>query len=466
MKWSRILWLLLAISVYQKAQAQTATVTWTTMHQTMDGFGGQTWIYADSLTLTQAAKFFSPSPGIGLQFVRTANTYDGSIPDLITLRNAGALGAAIELGLQSPPCTLKHSYVDLNEPCSDPSFASGAFYDGTAGTSGSCFANGSLPAAYSTWATYIVNYVNVLSAATGYPVTYLDVQNESGITKSALGACILTAANYDTFIGTYLGPALAAASWNGAQKASPKIMMASYEDWFQYNGIVSACLNDSTCAPYVSIVAGHSPSTYVPTAFAIPKSMHIWASEIDAPSGSYDSSCSGSGLQLATSVHNYLVNANVSGYEWWELAYPSTNSGLTDSSFNTSCRFWMQGNWSKFISPGWVRVDTTTNPQNGVYVTAFKSPDESSYSIVAINKSSSAISQAFKLGEFPASDEVIPWVTSSTLNLMAQPSVEVASDSFSFSLPAESVTTFVGKTNGGSAGSHVAPPSGLVTSVN
>jgi hypothetical protein len=48
---------------------QTSTVDWTNVHQQMDGWGGEDWISAENLTSGQAAMFFSPSTGIGLQYV-------------------------------------------------------------------------------------------------------------------------------------------------------------------------------------------------------------------------------------------------------------------------------------------------------------------------------------------------------------------------------------------------------------
>lgn len=99
---------------FAKAQmATTDTVNWNTTYQTMDGFGGQTGIYGDNLTGSNADLFFSQTAGIGLSIVRSANTWNGLIPDLTTLQSAVARGAKVELGLQSPPCNLKHSYVDL-----------------------------------------------------------------------------------------------------------------------------------------------------------------------------------------------------------------------------------------------------------------------------------------------------------------------------------------------------------------
>ena len=80
--------------------AQSVDVTWTSTYQTIDGFGGQTWVYGASLKNAQADLFFSPTAGIGLQYVRTMNTADGSIPDLVTLQAAVARGAKVELGFQ------------------------------------------------------------------------------------------------------------------------------------------------------------------------------------------------------------------------------------------------------------------------------------------------------------------------------------------------------------------------------
>jgi glucuronoarabinoxylan endo-1,4-beta-xylanase len=188
----------------------------------------------------------------------------------------------------------------------------------------------------------------------------------------------------------------------------------------------------------------------------------VWASEIDPQSATpYDASMT-YGITVAKNIHNYLTAQNASGYEIWELAYPEPyNFGLTDSNFVPSKRYYVVGNWSKFISSGWERIDTTTNPQAGVSVSAFKDPNETSYIIVAINTNSDTTSQTFTLGGFPTTTSVIPYVTSSTLSLAAQSSTDVSAGEFTYSLPAQSVVTFVGPTNGSSAKGSVAPPTGL-----
>lgn len=443
--------------------AQTASINAGTVYQTMDGFGGQTWSFGDNITGTNASMFFSPSSGIGLQYIRTANTWDGGIPDLASLKAAVALGAQVELSLQSPPCSLKHSFVETSESCSqsgDSDTQPLAFKDGTVSSNGTCFtASQPLSSSYAAYATYIVNYINTLqNSPNSIPVAVLDVQNEPNITSSAVGACAWgNGSNFDTFVGSYLGPALASAGLH------PKIMLGSAANWFNYGeDYSSACLNDSSCAQYVSYAAGHGytfplvpGSTLTAYTPGTSNGKHLWMSETSIVGGSWDTSMT-TGLQMANDIFNFLTVANVSGYEWWELAYDSSsgNFGLTDPSFNTTKRFWVTGNWSKFVRPGWVRVDSTLTPQSGVQITAFKNPSTGAFAIVAINNNAASISQAFSLNGV-ATSSVTPYITDPNNNLASQPSINVAGSSFNSTLTASSVTTFVG------SGSALGAPTNL-----
>jgi glucuronoarabinoxylan endo-1,4-beta-xylanase len=454
-------WLVL-LSFSLAAQAQTgpptATVNWTDVHQTMDGFGGQTWNYANTLTSAQADLFFSPTAGIGMAYVRTANTFNGSIPDLVTLQAAVARGALVELSLQSPPCTLKHSSVELSEACTNPSNTGSAFRDGSTSSNGTCFTSSrSLATSYTSYATYIVNYINTLqNSPNNIPIAVLDVQNEPNASPSSLGACLWgSGSNFDTFVGTYLGPALATAGLH------PKVMLGSAFNWFG-SDFSTACLNNATCAQYVSIAAGHGYGyPFTPSAYSLGTSSgrHLWMSETANQSGTYDGTIA-DGLTLAKNINDFLTVANVSGYEYWELAYNTAgscpNCGLTDPSFNPSKRFYAEGNWSKFIRPGWVRIGATANPVGGVYVSAYKDPSSGNFAIVAINENGTDAPLDFVLNGFTGSS-VTPWVTSASLDLAQQTSISAGGGAFSGTLLASSVTTFVSKLSS----TPVAPPTNL-----
>jgi glucuronoarabinoxylan endo-1,4-beta-xylanase len=450
------------ISSNPTPQAQTATVNGNTVYQTIDGFGSQTWLFGDSLTGSNSSLFFSTSSGIGLSFARTANTFDGGIPDLATLQAAVANGASVELSLQSPPCSLKHSYVDLGEDCTSTGYGgdyggqAGAFNDGTASSNGTCLTSSqSLATSFAAYATYIVDYINTLQGSpNNIPITYLDVQNEPDEPGSnntgGLGYCNWTSGSqFDTFVGTYLGPALASAG------LTAKIIMPSAEDWFATD-FATTCLDDSTCSQYVPIVSGHGYDfPYAPTAYSLGTSSghHLWMGETSAKTAS-DATMT-TALVMAYNMYQFFTVANVSAYEWWELTYDvgDGNFGLTTC---TGCgpgtsptiiankRLYVMGNWSKFVRPGQVMIAATGNPQSNVYVTAFKNSSTGSFEIVAINNSSGAITQGFTLTGLSAS-AVTPWITDPNNNLAAQSSVSVSSNFFSYSLTPNSVTTFVSR---------------------
>jgi glucuronoarabinoxylan endo-1,4-beta-xylanase len=78
-----------------------------------------------------------------------------------------------------------------------------------------------------------------------------------------------------------------------------------------------------------------------------------------------------------------------------------------------------------------------------VYVSAYKNASTGDFVIVAINQSTSSITQKFVLNNSTAGT-VTPWITDGTRDLILQGSVNVSWNSFSYSLPAKSVCSFVG----------------------
>jgi glucuronoarabinoxylan endo-1,4-beta-xylanase len=79
----------------------------------------------------------------------------------------------------------------------------------------------------------------------------------------------------------------------------------------------------------------------------------------------------------------------------------------------------------------------------GVSVSAYKDASTGKFAIVTINHNGSAVTLDFALSGFSA-NTVVPWVTSASLNLVEQPSITVGGSAFVATLPAASVTTFVG----------------------
>ena len=152
------------------------------------------------------------------------------------------------------------------------------------------------------------------------------------------------------------------------------------------------------------------------------------------------------GVAVAGWIHSALVTGEASAWLWWWYSAYNTddNEGLLlkNSTTNTK-RYYTLGNYSKFVRPGYIMVDVTGNSNTDVLLSAFTGTDGTV--VVAINKGKSAatVPIAFAGGTAPAS--CTPNVTSATDNLKAGTSVTVTDGSFSASLAASTVTTFVCK---------------------
>jgi glucuronoarabinoxylan endo-1,4-beta-xylanase len=437
-----IAWLVL-LSFPLTAQGQTAnptaTVNWSVVHQTMDGFGASTGYQEQNANLTssQADLFFTTTSGIGLEWIRIQDSNNGtSTPDLATLQLAVARGAKVLLTMGS--------------------------HDG---------GSSSLFAAHTSQAVNKINFLRANSVT----VDALGPVNEPTNT----GNVIWTAAQMDSYISTSLGPALA-----GLNPPVP-IAMPEQCEWFKdcsnnADTFYSVCLNDANCAKYVKHIGYHGYSTVgYGSAFgtvgnrwtsppADAAAVGVWETEVTSGfSGftcdnnslaAYDPSIADA-LVWAQNIHFGLTTGEISMWMYWNLISGySCNDGLTDSSANPAKRFYALGNWSKFVRSGWVRIDATATPVGGVFVSAYKDPASGNFAIVGINQNASDQPLNFVLGGFPAAS-VTPWVTSASLDLAQQPSISAVGGTFSGTLPASSVTTFVSST-------AVLPPTNVIATVH
>jgi glucuronoarabinoxylan endo-1,4-beta-xylanase len=449
----------------------------------MDGFGGQDIdLSATSqsicgltrcfynFTTGEANMFYSPTSGIGLQILRTSNEgcpttgacaiNTTTVPNLTSLQNVVDAGGQIYLSTY-PPANLKYS---------------GNFTTNVTGADGGCVDTSNFTA----WANYIVSLIQFYQA-NSVPISWVAAWNEPILGGNA---CFFPASLQDTFIKTYLGPAITAAGLT--------TQIAISDDNVSNNLSSGTCLADAACASYISVMGFHGYGTGTQDGMghgyccrtAIPRpantsGLHVWQSEVNggftynstATLWNWDASIA-DGLVWARSIHDYLTITNASAWEFWELADCCSteigapfNDGLAQNNLTTfSKRYYVIGNWSKFMRRGWVRIDATANPTSGVYVTAFKDPSSDNFAIVAINQNSSAVTVDFSLSGFPSVASVTPTVTSASDNLTDQTEVAVTGAAFSNSLPATSVVTFHA-TSSSSSSKIPAPPTNLSSTI-
>jgi O-glycosyl hydrolase len=143
----------------------------------------------------------------------------------------------------------------------------------------------------------------------------------------------------------------------------------------------SALSSASQLDIYADHLYGGSPTTF---------SKEHWMTEHYT-----DSSISGDAwpqaLDAGQEVHNCMTN-NYNAYIWW---YVRRSYGLLNESGNITKRGYVMSHFTKYVRPGYVRVDATSSPQSNVYTTAYKSGN--TLVIVAINKNSSSQSVTFSI---------------------------------------------------------------------
>lgn len=142
-------------------------------------------------------------------------------------------------------------------------------------------------------------------------------------------------------------------------------------------------------------------------------------------------------LDTGKEIHDCLAVANFNAYIWWYLRRyygPLGEDGVITRRGHVMTQF------TRFIRPGYVRVGATANPATQVHVSAYK---REKIVVVAINQGAASVDQVFTVQNGTV-DAVTPWITSSTQNVEQRPVIAVTGGTFTASLPAGSVTTFVG----------------------
>lgn len=164
----------------------------------------------------------------------------------------------------------------------------------------------------------------------------------------------------------------------------------------------------------------------------------LWMSEVYYPNSNANSADNWpEALDVSYHIHNAMVEADFQAYVWW---YIRRQYGPMKEDGTISKRGYNMAHFSKFVRPGFVRVEATKNPDTQTFISAYKGDNK--VVIVAINRGTSAVNQKFVLQNGNAST-VSSWITDSTRNLAAGSSINVTGNSFTSQLPAQSVTTFI-----------------------
>ena len=152
------------------------------------------------------------------------------------------------------------------------------------------------------------------------------------------------------------------------------------------------------------------------------------------------------GIAVAGWIHSALTVGEASAWLYWWYEASGDNEGLLiKGSSALTKRCYTLGNYSKFVRPGYTRVDITGAVPTDVLLSAYTG-DDGTVVVVAINKGSASASVPITIaGGTAAPTMMTPYVTSATDNIVAKTEVAVTGGIFSAKLDSMTVTTFVGK---------------------
>ena len=371
--------------------------------QRITGFGASSAWVVQSVSKDVADLLFSPEKGIGLSLLRLHINPDGTTNEMGTARTAHERGVAVWAAPWSPPGAWKTTGTDN--------------YGGTL-----------LPEYYEAWANRLSSFARGMADA-GVPLVALSSQNEPNWVAE-WETCEYTPAELTTFVRDYLGPAL--------RRDSPgtKLMAPEAIDWITIASYADALLDDAGANAELGIVAVHAyggtPWNYTAPA---EHGKEFWETEI-----SYDDfEGMAATLETAREVHKHLVIGNVNAFHYWWLI-SETTAGLMKGGELTPQAYGL-GHYSRFIRPGYERLEMLAEPSPGLVTSAYVEPSSGRTVIVAVNSTENTAEWTLRVegGDFV---EVTPWVTTEASTLERAPSFAFTSG-FDYAFAPRSVTTLI-----------------------
>ncbi len=305
---------------------------------------------------------------------------------------------------------------------------------------------------YGAYAAYLEDFVNYF-ATNNAPLYAVSMQNEPDANVT-YESCSWTGTTMDQWVASLTA--------NGATDPLTTRLMMPESEGFN-TSYSNPTLADPNAVGNVSIIAGHlygvTPS-YQTNAENAGK--EVWMTEHSTCEINCPADTIADALASAEEVHNSMTVGQYNAYVWWWIwnddcdtvnyGLITDGTGVSGNGCGTSAQpaptFYGYGigQFSEFIQPGFVRVSATANPISGVYVSAYNYtgsiayPDH--YVIVAINSNTSSESLTFVLNNGTVTS-LTPYRTTSAGGLASQSAVSVSSGQFNYTLPAQSIVTFV-----------------------
>jgi O-glycosyl hydrolase len=384
-------------------------------YQTIAGFGGANKIWGTQFLKPAEAKkaFGTDETDLGLSIFRVRLASDSTEWPLIleSVKEAQKYNVKILASPWSPPANLKSNNSTV-----------GGYL---------------LPENYEAFKNYINSFVAYM-ASNGVDIYAISIQNEPDIQVS-YESCSWTSSTMIDFLKNY-GHLI-----EGAKIAAPES--------FNFNEVfTNALLNDINAVENLDIVAGHiygGGLGNIPLAEQNGK--EIWMTEylLNLNSGNSGSPAWTSynesekfdeSLEMLHTIHEAMTY-NWNAYIWWYLQrfysfIGDGEQGTTDGEILK--RGYAFSHFSKFIRPGFVRVDASTSKSTGLEITVYEGNNQ--IVVVIINRNNFGVNNLNF--EVPSVSSASAYETSVNLN-RAIKEVNLSDGKVVLDISPKSITTLV-----------------------
>ncbi len=385
--------------------AGNITVNLTATKQTIKGFGGinhTTWI-AD-LTESQRTTAFGNGAGqIGMSILRIHVDENSSnwSKEIATAQRAVALGAIVFASPWNPPSSMTETVNGKKRLRYDQ---------------------------YTAYANHLNSFVSYMQQ-NGVNLYAISIQNEP-----------------DYGDGWTWWTATEVLNFMKANAGSIQTRVIAPESFQYIKSMSDPILNDSQALANLDILGAHlygTPLANYPYPLFEQKGQgkELWMTEHYTDSTT-DADSWPNALDVGYEIHNSMVEANFNAYVWW---YIRRSYGMIKENGAVSKRGYNMAQFSKFIRPGYVRVEATKNPTTNVYVSAYK--NNQNVVVVVVNRNTSAQSVSLAING-AAVQSLTKYTTSASKNVQNDGVISNSNGSFTLNLEAQSITTYVGSLSG------------------
>jgi glucuronoarabinoxylan endo-1,4-beta-xylanase len=389
------------------AAAAAANINPSSTRQTIRGFGGMAHaLWIGDLTAAQRDTAFGAGEGrLGFSVLRipVGETQSDWSRDLATAQRAVALGATVIASPWNPPASMIETFTRGSQ-------------------------TNARRLRYSSYAAYAqhLNDFTAYMRNNGVNLYGISIQNEPDY---AAEWTWWTSAEIVRFLRENAG------------SISTRVIAP---ESFQYiKSLSDPILNDPAALANVDIIGAHLYGTsYANFPYPLFKQKgagkELWMTEVYYPNSSDSGDLWPQALDVGQHIHHAMVDAEFQAYIWWTIR---RGYGPMREDGQISKRGAMMAHFSRFVRPGYVRIDATANPTSNVYVSAYRGGD--TVVIVAVNKNTSSVSQQFTLANSTTSGSVANWLTDASRTVAPQGALTMSNGSLTVNLPARSIMTFV-----------------------